>query len=343
MNNRSNQNTGYPFDPPRERGTLRSFGLAIVMHCLLLLFFLHGIQWQNSAPVGAQAELWTAEELNQPVVQPTPQPPAPVVPKVVTPPPPDDADIALQEAKKRQQQAQEQALLAEQERQKQLQLQQQADARLQQERATQAKLAQQKADAQKLAQQKADELKQQQLKDQQLKDQQAKDQQLKDQQAKQQQQQAQAAQQKAEEQKEQKAKQAADAKAKAQADKARAANLARLQGSAAGQTDGANGLGSTGTGTGSGGTGAGYSDKVRRKVQPNIVFVPSSIDGNPAAVVALHCAPDGDVLEAHITTSSGNAAWDDAVLRAVQKSGQMPRDTDGKTPSNFTITFRPKG
>ena len=127
------------------------------------------------------------------------------------------------------------------------------------------------------------------------------------------------------------------------ADKARAANLARLQGSASGQTDGANGLGSTGTGTGSGGTGAGYSDKVRRKVQPNIVFVTSSIDGNPAAVVSLHCAPDGDVLEAHISTSSGNAAWDDAVLRAVQKSGQMPRDTDGKTPSDFTITVRPTG
>jgi len=326
MNNRSNQNTGYPFDPPRERGTWRSLGLAVVMHCLLLLFLLHGIQWQNSAPVGAQAELWTAEELNQPVTPPTPQPPAPVVPKVVTPPPPDDADIALQEAKKRQQQAQEQALLAEQERQKQLQLQQDADARLQQERAAQAKLAQQKADAQKLAQQKADDLKQQQLKDQQLKDQQAKDQQQKDQQAKQQQQQAQAAQQKAEAQKEAKAQQAADAKAKAAADKARAANLARLQGSASGQTDGANGLGSTGT-----------------KVQPNIVFVTSSIDGNPAAVVSLHCAPDGDVLEAHISTSSGNAAWDDAVLRAVQKSGQMPRDTDGKTPSNFTITFRPKG
>ena len=331
MNNRSNQNTGYPFDPPRERGTWRSLGLAVVMHCLLLLFLLHGIQWQNSAPVGAQAELWTAEELNQPVTPPTPQPPAPVVPKVVTPPPPDDADIALQEAKKRQQQAQEQALLAEQERQKQLQLQQEADARLQQERAAQAKLAQQKADAQKLAQQKADDLKQQQLKDQQLQDQQAK----------QQQQQAQAAQQKAEEQKEQKAKQAAELKAKAQADKARAANLARLQGSATGETTGANGLGSTGTGTGSGGTGAGYADKVRRLVLPNIVLT-SSIDGSPTAVVALHCAPDGDVLEAHISQSSGNAIWDDAVLRAVQKSGRMPRDTNGSTPANFTITFRPK-
>ncbi|HKT92020.1 MAG TPA: protein TolA, partial [Paraburkholderia sp.] len=35
--------------------------------------------------------------------------------------------------------------------------------------------------------------------------------------------------------------------------------------------------------------------------------------------------------------------WDDAALRAVQRSDPMPVDTDGKAPSSFKITLRPAG
>jgi len=313
------RNADYPFEPPRERGTWRSLTLAVIMHGLLLALLLHGIDWQNSTPAGAEAELWTPDEtVDQ--VQPTPTPPP--TPQAVTPPPQnDDAEIALQEAKKRQEEAQRQADIAEQERQKLLQ--KQADDRLQQERAAQAKLDQQKADQQKKLQQAQQQQQQQQVKDQQDKLQLDKDAAKK------------AAEQAA------KAKQAAAAQAKAKLDQARQARLNALKGMAGSNPSGS-GLAAAGTGTGSGGNGsAGYADKVRHKVLPNVTFG-GSIDSNPETVVTVTCAPDGTVLDAHVSKPSSNPAWDSAVLNAVQVSSPMPRDKDGSAPHNFTITFKPK-
>ena len=33
---------------------------------------------------------------------------------------------------------------------------------------------------------------------------------------------------------------------------------------------------------------------------------------------------------------------DDAVLRAIDKTEVLPRDTDGRVPSSFEISFRPR-
>jgi len=92
---------------------------------------------------------------------------------------------------------------------------------------------------------------------------------------------------------------------------------------------------------GTGGYSPGYANKVRQRVRPNIIFDASSIPGNLQTVVDVHCAPDGALLQATIAQSSGNAVWDEAVLRAVEKSDPMPRDMNGYTPGRFTITFEP--
>ena len=63
-------------------------------------------------------------------------------------------------------------------------------------------------------------------------------------------------------------------------------------------------------------------------------------DDDGGAAVSL--APDGSLLSARLSKSSGNSAWDNAVLRAVERSDPLPRDDNGKAPSSFTITFRPK-
>ena len=99
----------------------------------------------------------------------------------------------------------------------------------------------------------------------------------------------------------------------------------------------------TGSGAGSGGKASpGYSDRVRRRVKPNIIFN-GDVEGNPAAVVAVRLAPDGSILSKRLAKSSGSSDWDNAVLRAVERSDPLPRDEDGKAPSfEFTITFRPK-
>ncbi|MFM0285656.1 cell envelope integrity protein TolA [Paraburkholderia megapolitana] len=318
------QESSYPLQPPRERGTGRAIALAVVMHLLLGYFLYHGIQWQNSTPAGAEAELWTEVPdtvLPRPVVTP---------PIKVAPPPVDntEADIALQEKKRQQQEAARQAQLAEQQRQKQ-QADQEAQAQRQQQLAAQAaQLAAQKAaDAkQKQQQQQADKLRQQQLADQQKQDQ------LKQAQAD--------AKKKADADKLAKAK--TDAQQTKKLDQERRARLAQMQGLAGGgDASSGDGLAKSGTGSGSGGTAAsaGYAEKVQRRVRPNIVWAGDT--QGLETVVAVHCAPTGTLLSATVTRSSGNAQWDDAALRAVQRSDPMPLDTNGKTPASFTITLRP--
>ena len=331
------KNSAYPLRPPRERGTWRAFALAVVMHVLLGFFLYHGIHWQNSTPAGAEAELWT-EVPDVPTPRQPPPPPAPVAP---APPLPDEqADIALQEKKRQQQEAQRQAQLAEQQRLQQLQAQQ-AEAKRQQQLADQAaQLAAQKAASLKQKQQQqADKLKQQQLAEQQKQDQ------LKQQQLDEQQKQAEAdAQKKADAQKAAKAKAQADAAAQAKkVDQDRRARLAQMQGMAGGEGSTGNGLAKSGTGSGSGGTATspGYADKVRRQVRPKISWA-GATEGLET-VVSVHCAPSGTLLSATVTHSSGNPQWDDAALRAVQLTDPMPVDTDGKAPASFLITLRPAG
>jgi TonB family protein len=86
---------------------------------------------------------------------------------------------------------------------------------------------------------------------------------------------------------------------------------------------------------------SGYLEKVQRRVRPNIVW--SGETQGQETVLAVRCTPTGTLLSATITRSSGNAAWDDAALRAVQRSDPMPQDINGKTPESFKITLRPAG
>jgi colicin import membrane protein len=334
------KNSEYPLQPPRERGTGRAFAFALVMHALLGFFLYHGIQWQNSTPEGAEAELWT-EVPDTAIPRPVPPPPVPVAP---APPVRDEqADIALQEKKRQQQEAAREAQLAEQLRQQKLQAQQEAQEKRQQQLA--ADQAAQKAAAAKLKQQQQQQQQQQQVekqKQQQLAEQQ-KQQQLKEQQQEQQQKQAEAeAQKKADAQKAAKAKAQADAAAQAKKlDAERRARLAQMQGAVGGTSSSSNGLGKSGTGSGSGGTAAspGYADKVRRAVLPNVSW--GGETEGLETVISVRCSPTGTLLSATISRSSGNAAWDAAALRAVHRTDPMPLDTNGKTPESFLITLRP--
>ena len=158
--------------------------------------------------------------------------------------------------------------------------------------------------------------------------------------------------QKAEEEKLAKQKQdAAKEKAKAEAerkealaqDKARADQLARLR-SAAGKEGAAGGRGGVvGDGVGGGGKAKpGYADKVRRKILPLIVFNPSLVAGNPAVEVGVELAPDGTIVNRKVLKSSGDAAWDKAVLRAIDDAQTLPKDDDGKVPKQVRLTFKPK-
>jgi colicin import membrane protein len=63
--------------------------------------------------------------------------------------------------------------------------------------------------------------------------------------------------------------------------------------------------------------------------------------GNPRAEVAVKVAPDGTILSRRIVQTSGNKAWDEAVLRAIDKTEMFPKDTDGRVPPEIVLGFRP--
>ena len=66
-----------------------------------------------------------------------------------------------------------------------------------------------------------------------------------------------------------------------------------------------------------------------------------TVRGNPKAEVEVRAAPDGTIVGKRLVRSSGVKEWDDAVLRALDKTESLPRDTDGRVPSPVVIEFRP--
>ena len=147
---------------------------------------------------------------------------------------------------------------------------------------------------------------------------------------------------KAAEQAEQREHKTREAERQAAAKQQRQSELARLQ-AMANSAPATGGAGSrAGTGAGASGTASsGYADRVRRRVLPNIIFT-EEVAGNPTAVVAVHLAPDGSLLSARLAKSSGNVGWDNAVLRAVERSDPLPRDENGVAPANINIYFQPR-
>lgn len=117
----------------------------------------------------------------------------------------------------------------------------------------------------------------------------------------------------------------------------RKANMERIAG-LAGSTGNPS---STGTAAQSSGPSASYGSKVAAKVKPNIVFTEDPAN-NPMAVVEVRAAPDGTITSRKLVKTSGNKGWDDAVLRAIDKTETLPRDTDGRVPSVLEISFRPR-
>ncbi|MBT9507131.1 cell envelope integrity protein TolA [Rhodoferax sp.] len=98
---------------------------------------------------------------------------------------------------------------------------------------------------------------------------------------------------------------------------------------------------STGTALKSSGPSTSYAGRIRARIKPNIVFA-DDITGNPTAEVEVRTAPDGTIVGRKLLKPSGLKAWDDAVLKAVDKTEVLPRDTDGRVPPTLVISFRPK-
>ena len=278
--------------PRAEPGVLRAFGLALLVHLLLLTALTWGVNWKSKdQSLSFEAELWSAlpQEAAPPLEAPPPPPPEPVAPPAPAPapaPPPKaeavpDADIAIEREKKR---------LAE-------------DKKKAQALADKTEKAKKIEEAKKLAEDKAKAAKQAKLE--------AKKQAV---------------------QKEQLAKKEAVLAAVQ-----RKENLER-QNALLGATGGAQ---ASGAALKASGPSATYGSKVRAKVKPNIVFT-EDIAGNPVAEVEVRTTLDGTIISQRLFKTSGNKAWDEAVIKAIIRTETMPRDTDGRVPTPMIIEFRPK-
>jgi len=129
---------------------------------------------------------------------------------------------------------------------------------------------------------------------------------------------------------------AAEAREAAEAAKRREEQIARMMG----QAGASGGPQSTGTAQQSSGPSATYGARVAASIRPNVVFTDVA-PGNPRAEVEVRTAPDGTITARKLVKSSGNPAWDEAVLRAIDRTDKLPRDTDGRVPSVMVIGLRP--
>jgi colicin import membrane protein len=115
----------------------------------------------------------------------------------------------------------------------------------------------------------------------------------------------------------------------------RDAFLKRMQGQAAAGGE------AGGTAAQTSGPSASYAGRIRARIKPNIVLT-DDIAGNPVATVEVRCAPDGTIVSRKLLKSSGVAAWDEAVVRAIDKTEVLPRDVDGRVPSPMQLDFKPR-
>ncbi|HET6788522.1 MAG TPA: energy transducer TonB, partial [Aquabacterium sp.] len=84
-----------------------------------------------------------------------------------------------------------------------------------------------------------------------------------------------------------------------------------------------------------------YAGRIKARVRPNIVFA-ADIPGNPVATVEVRCAPDGRIIGRKLIIPSGVPAWDDAVLRAIDRTEVLPLNEQGRVPTPLLLELRPK-
>ena len=88
-----------------------------------------------------------------------------------------------------------------------------------------------------------------------------------------------------------------------------------------------------------------YRDLISAKVRGN-TRLPDNLKGNPQVRCLVKLLPTGEVVSVRVTQSSGNAAYDEAVVRAIEKSSPLPLPSEREARAAFvpelSFTHRPK-
>ena len=290
--------------PPRDAGTIRSLALALLIHAALIAALTWGVNWKRGdRSVSFEAELWSSAPQEAAPKLIEPAPlPSPSPAPSPTPPPKVEPIPKV---------------IAAPEPKVDIPLEQEKKRKLLEQKNARAQAAKTQAEAEALAE-----------KERKLKLELAKIKVQED--AKKLDAKRQAA-------KELAAKEQASAAA---SEAQRKANIARSMG-LAGASGSEAAIGTAQKSSGPAGPSASYGGRVKAKVKPNIVFT-EDIAGNPSAEVEVRTALDGTIMSQRLVKSSGNKAWDDAVVKAIIRTEIMPRDVDGRVPTPMIIAFTPK-
>lgn len=313
--------------PPHERGTIRAFGLAALFHLLLIALIAFGVHWKSHPPEAVEAELWSPTvqraaprptapmERKQPQPEPRPAPPPPPPTPVLEPKPQpqvQQADIVLRQER-------EAALKKQQEQQAQL------EKRLRDEKK---KLAEEK---QRLAEQRAQQQQREQA--QKLADKQREKAEKLQQEKLAQQKKLEAQQRLAEQKQKQQEQQQARLAASSRDDYMK--HVLQQAGTGAAT--------STGTAAQTSGPSGTYAARIAGLVRENVTYPEiNQITGDPRVTILVNLAQDGAVLTAKIEHSSGVPSWDQAVLRAIERVGRFPPDSNGKIWTPMLVKAGPR-
>ena len=339
------------FAPPADPGFGRALLLALLVHFLLLLALTWGVTWRSTPQDDAiEAELWSA--IPEPVAQrneePAPPtevkpetPPKPVEP--VKPPPPStaqpalpdkakiEADIAIEKQKKKD------AL----ERDRQIELEKKAaKAKEEEVRLKEASAKKAEEEKEKKAAQERENTKRQE--EQKRKDDEAR---AKEEAKRKEEDEAKRLEEESKHKEETAKRKEEETKRlleeKKESEQRRQEQIKRLKGlgeASTGPTDKASAAkASAPSGT--------YLGRLRARVRPNITFPESqlqAVKGNPEAEVEVTCSATGEILSQKLIRSSGNPAWDAAVMNAIEKTGTLPRDENGNMPPKISFGFKPR-
>jgi colicin import membrane protein len=297
-----------PYRVPPEPGRWRAIALALLVHGMLLVFLWIGVSWQSVTPVAIEAEIWNPEPREAaPPPPPAPEPepiPEPVAPKA-------KAVIPAVVPPKVDSSDAEIALKKEKQQKKR---EKEIAADLKKEKLAEEKLQRQAADLErkKLA---AELEKKKRAEEEQRKQLLAEEEKKKV----------------AEEQKRKQEEALAIQRAQAR----REEDMKRLNNQAG-----------TGEAEKSQGSKAdpGYARMVGARIKSNTIHPPvNDTPGNPAVEFSIELLPDGSLREIRLLKSSGIAAFDQAVRRAIDRSAPYPVDpASGKVPSSFILLHRPK-
>jgi colicin import membrane protein len=294
-----------PYIVPKEPGRWRALTLAALVHAALLAFLWIGVHWQSETPATIEAEVWSPQPREAaPVPEPVKAPEPKPQPVIKEIPKPPVVEPPVVKPDIALEQEKKRKALEEKEKK-----------RLDDERLAKEKKREQdekkRLEEEKLAKLKLEETKRLEK-----------------------------------EQAEKSKKEAAEKKRKQ--DEADAKQMAKMRDEEMRRmTNGVTGTGGTGDAEKSQGgrASAAYGGKVGAKIKSNTIYnVPEDVNGNPPVEYVIELLPDGSLRGTpRKIRSSGIPGFDEAVLRAIDKSQPFPRDEKtGTVPSSLTISHKPK-